>query len=195
MISAELRKLDLGCGASKRPGFEGADGLAFPGVDHVFDFDNFPYPLPDDAFNEVWLDQVLEHLEQPVRVMEELHRISCHNATVHIGVPYFRGPYAWIDPTHRRAFSVHFPRYFVEGDDLCARYGYSKARFEIIRIEFDREWRRSRSLLHWLLIRFAQRWPGYYEQHLSHLLPLNSLTFTLRVIKPTHPPAKGGDEC
>ena len=50
---------------------------------------------------------------------------------------------------------------------------------------FDREWLKPKSygFFHGLLIKFANKYPYRYEAKLLHLLPLNSLTFYLSVIK------------
>lgn len=91
-----------------------------------------------------------------------------------------------IDPTHVTAFSVDSFSYFDPDSPLCQRYQYTDARFRIEKIEFDREWREKKSfrnLLHRMMVKLANRYPVAYEERLSHLYPLNSLTFTLVAIK------------
>ena len=177
-------KLDLGCGRAKRAGFLGVDSLELPGVDVCHDLNLFPYPFADSQFDEIWLDQVLEHLGDPLRVMEEVYRICGNGAHVTVGVPYFRSRYAVIDPTHRNFFGVDWFSYFDPRHPFQEKYRYSSARFRVDRIEFDREFKQGRpGLLHRMLIRLAESRPESYELRLSHLLPLNSLTFYLTAIK------------
>lgn len=177
-------KIDLGCGRSKRAGYIGVDILTLPNVDIVHDLNAFPYPFDDATVEEIWLDQVLEHLNDPMRAVEEIWRICKNNAKVFVGVPYFRSFYAVMDPTHRSFFSVQWFDYFDPEKDLSTKYAYSHARFSINRIEFDREYKQDKlSLLRRMLIRFAERRPITYESRFSHLLPLNSLTFHLNAIK------------
>jgi SAM-dependent methyltransferase len=182
MSNQRVRKLDFGCGSSKKDGFEGADILNLKGVEHVFDFNRFPYPFADNEFEEIWCDQVLEHLEHPLKVMGELYRISKPGCKITIGVPYFRSFYAVIDPTHRNLFGVHWFRYFDPDDDLCKRYKYTDARFKVSKLEFDREFEK-RGFFYNAIRKFANKKPHVYEQMISHLMPLSSLTFCLKTVK------------
>jgi SAM-dependent methyltransferase len=104
--------IDLGCGQKKREGYIGVDALALPGVDIVHDLDVFPYPFEEGSAANVWMDNILEHVKDPLKVMEEGHRISADGATVVVSVPYFRSCYATIDPTHRNFFGVWWFCYF-----------------------------------------------------------------------------------
>lgn len=175
-------KVDLGCGSSKKEGFIGVDILGFPGVDIFHDLNIFPYPFYDNEVNEIRMDQVLEHLKEPMKVVEELHRICKNGALITIGVPYFRSFYATIDPTHKNYFGIYWFAYFDQKHSFSHRYQYSKARFYVNKIEFDREFMNG-GFFHKKLVNFANRNLGFYESRLSHLLPLNSLTFYLTVIK------------
>ena len=94
--------------------------------DVVHDLNKFPYPFSDNEFDRIEADHVLEHLEDPFRAMQELHRISKNNAIIFIRVPHFsRG---FTHPEHRRGFDVTFPYYFnpsfkggYRGYELTAR--------------------------------------------------------------------------
>ena len=178
-------KIDLGCGCSKKQGFTGVDTVRHPCVDVVHDLNSFPYPFADAVADEVWMDNVLEHLKEPVTVMEEVWRVACHGARVTVSVPFFRSVYSSIDPTHRTFFSSQWFSYFDPEHLFCRKYGYSPARFKVERIQFDRERREAGQLglVRSLLVRLAERHPFWYELKLSHLYPLDSLTFHLTVIK------------
>ncbi|HEY8896733.1 MAG TPA: methyltransferase domain-containing protein [Niastella sp.] len=179
-----ILKLDLGCGGSKREGYLGVDSLSLPGVDVVHNLTQYPYPFEDGTVHEVWMDNVLEHLQNPLRVMEEIYRICAPGAAVYIAVPYFRSFYAAIDPTHVNFFGVWWFNYFDPGHKFHHKYQYSQAKFKVEHIEFDREFKKDKiGFFHKRLIRFAEKRPESYEAKLSHLFPLNSLTFSLRVIK------------
>ena len=175
-------KLDIGCGSSKKEGYMGVDKLALPGVDVRHDLEIFPYPFATGSVDEIWMDQVLERLNNPVRVIEELYRICKNGASITIGVPYFRSFYAVIDQTHKNFFSVHWFDYFDPSNPFSERYQYSHAKFRIERIEFDREFVKKR-FIHKMATGFANKHMSLYEAKMSHLYPLNSLTFHLEVIK------------
>lgn len=180
-----MLKVDFGCGASKKPGFFGVDILNIEGVDKVHNLTSYPYPFEDNSVDEIWMDNVLEHLANPMRVVEELWRISKNGTKITIAVPYFRSHYAFIDPTHVNFFGVNWFNYFDPRHDFCKKMQYSKVTFHVDNFVFDREWKETKSagLFHRLLMNFAQKYPLQYEEKLSHILPLNSLTFYLTVIK------------
>jgi len=176
-------KLDIGCGISKRDGFIGVDIIPLDGVDVVHDLNHFPYPFESDTTSEVWMDNILEHLDKPLEVMNEIFRICINHAIITISVPYFRSFYAFVDPTHCNFFSVEYFNYFDPTHPFCRKYKYGKVHFVIKKIEFDREWKGHMSFFHRLLVRFAEKNPSRYEAKLSHFFPLNSLTFHLEVLK------------
>ena len=180
-----MMKLDIGCGGSKKEGYLGVDQLFLPGVDIIHDLNKFPYPFSDGLVDEIWMDQVLEHLDQPVKVIEELYRICRDGALITIGVPYFRSFYSVIDPTHKNFFSTYWFNYFDPEHPFHQKYSYSKAKFKVNKIEFDREFKENSTagFLHKMLIKIAEKRPLFYESRLSHLFPLNSLTFHLTVLK------------
>ena len=74
------------------------------GADVVHNLDVYPWPFENNEFDVVHLDNVLEHLNDIVRAMQEIHRISKAGATVTIIVPYFRSKWACVDPTHKHFF-------------------------------------------------------------------------------------------
>ena len=112
--------IDLGCGARKTAGAFGIDGVRLPGVDLVHDLQSRPYPLPDDGADEVVLNHVLEHFAEPLPLMEEVWRVTRPGGRVLIRTPHCSGPYAWNDPTHRRAFTS-LASFRAAGIDLLQR--------------------------------------------------------------------------
>lgn len=177
-------KIDFGCGQRKKEGYVGVDALSLPGVDVVHDLNIFPYPFEDSAADDIWIDNVLEHLDNPLKVMEEIYRISKNGAKVVVSVPYFRSFYATIDPTHKNFFGVWWFSYFDPSHPFHSRYRYTEARFNLDRIEFDREFKGGiMKLRHKLLVMLAEKHPYAYESRISHLFPLNSLTFYLNAVK------------
>jgi SAM-dependent methyltransferase len=177
-------KIDFGCGQRKKDGYVGVDSLSFPGVDVVHDLNIFPYPFDDSAADDIWMDNVLEHLDQPLKVMEEIFRISRNGGRVVVGVPYFRSFYAIIDPTHKNYFGVWWFNYFDPSHPFHCRYGYTKAQFRLNRLEFDREFKNGTMHLHHkLLLWLAEKYPCSYEARISHLFPLSSLTYYLTSVK------------
>ncbi|OGF69636.1 methyltransferase type 11 [Candidatus Giovannonibacteria bacterium RIFCSPLOWO2_02_FULL_45_14] len=104
------KKLNIGCGEFKKNDYINMDWDPRVAPDVVHDLNKFPYPFSDNEFDRIEADHVLEHLEDPLRAMQELHRISENNAIIFIRVPHFsRG---FTHPEHKRGFDVTFPYYF-----------------------------------------------------------------------------------
>ena len=105
-------RIDIGSGTKLRPGYDGIDLVALPGVTIVRDVDRHGLPFSDSSISHVYTAHFLEHTSHLVFVMNEIHRVCCHNAIVEISVPSLLGPYAAADPTHRRLFNARTFSYF-----------------------------------------------------------------------------------
>jgi SAM-dependent methyltransferase len=151
--------------------------LAAPDVLH--DLDVTPYPFPASSFDIVIAEHVLEHVNQVIRVVEELHRIVAPGGVLLVEVPHFSSANFHTDPTHRHAFSTRSFDYFVEGTTL-ARYRYSNAflRKREARIGFE-----GRSVIQRAIARWANRDPERYERKFAWILPAEKINFVLEVVK------------
>ena len=98
----------------------------------MHDLNVFPYPFNDNSAEEIILDNVLEHLEDVIAVMEEVYRLAKPEALIRIKVPYFKSNSAFTDPTHRHFFTETSFKYFEEKNPL---HFYTKASFEITKTE------------------------------------------------------------
>ncbi|UUX91683.1 class I SAM-dependent methyltransferase [Methanoplanus endosymbiosus] len=179
------KTLDLGCGNRKKEGMIGIDINPNTDADIIHDLNIFPYPFEESTFDEIYADNVIEHLDNPIKVMEELHRISKSGASIIIKVPYFRSRYAFIDPTHRHFFTVESFTYFDPEHSHHTLFNYSEFMFETKKIIFDENLypKNLRHPIHSILKYFCDKYPVFYEHHLSHLVPLDELTFYLKTIK------------
>lgn len=94
--------LDIGCGSHKTPGALGMDSRPLPGVDLVWNLQQFPWPLPDACAHSVVIAHVWEHLPPWVTIdfMNEVHRVCRPDAKVFISGPYGLGFRFVQDPTH-----------------------------------------------------------------------------------------------
>ena len=176
-----MKILDLGCGNKKILGAIGIDINPLSDADIIHDLNNLPYPFEDSLFDEIIADNVIEHLDDVVKIMEELSRISKPGARIKIIVPYFRSKWAYIDPTHRHHFTVESFAYFDPDHIICKLYKYSEVRFKIEKVIFNE--RLKNGVLKSALVYIANSWPARYETYLSHLFPLDDLTFNLINLK------------
>jgi len=173
-------ELDLGCGNKKRPGTIGVDYNARVDGDISHDLNLFPYPFEDNSVDKIYIDNCLEHLDSPLNVMEELHRILKSGGKLEVIVPYFRSPSAFHDPTHKTFYTTQSFSYYDPNHEIAKRYDYTKAHFNVERMVFHENLKSG--FIKTLLVSFANRWPFLYENTLSSILPLHEISFYLRKI-------------
>lgn len=176
-----MKILDLGCGKRKRKGAIGVDISEYTDADIIHDLNVFPYPFADNEFDYIYADNIIEHLDNVVKVLEELHRISKNGATIKIIVPFFRSHYAFIDPTHKHFFTVRSFDYFDPEKDFNYLYKYSQRCFRVNKVLFDENIRHR--LFGKMITYFANKKPIFYETRISIIFPLNTLTYYLETLK------------
>jgi SAM-dependent methyltransferase len=168
--------LNLGSGHAYDCGAVNVDVTPDTSPDLVHDLDTVPWPLPDNRFGRVKVIDVLEHLENPLAAMDEIHRISRPGALVEIALPHFSSANAYSDLTHRHAFG------YFSFDPLTGESPhdfYSQRRFRMLR----REIVFYRSPSSPIVYRLANAHPRRYEQRWTWMFPAWFLSFSLQVEK------------
>jgi SAM-dependent methyltransferase len=167
--------LDVGCGASKLPGAVGLDISADTAADVVHDLDEFPYPIESSSFEEIVLQDVIEHVREPIRVFEELHRIARPGARVQLRTPHFSSALAYGDPTHRHYFSTIAIRSLAQ-----PRFAhYTDVRFRVVHVTIDL-WLAHRALGLGLLFNRAQE---TYEKYFAFMCPAMNIRAEFEILK------------
>ena len=167
--------LDLGCGAKKWPGSLGVDISPDTDADVVHDLNRFPYPLDDDAFDQVLMQDVLEHVAEPIKVIDELHRVCRNGTRIHIRTPHFSSMLAYSDPTHTHYFSAEAIRTLA--DPRFAHY--TAVRLNVIHITLDL-WLPFRALG---IAKLANRFKIQYESYFAFWFPTMNIRAELEVVK------------
>src|SRR5262249_41483273 len=83
-----------------------------------------PLPIADDGVEEFLLSHVLEHLRDPLGLMQELHRIAAPGAAMTVRTPHGASDDAWEDPTHIRPYFLGSFGAFGQPYYWRADYGY-----------------------------------------------------------------------
>jgi SAM-dependent methyltransferase len=170
------RVLDVGCGADKYPGAVGVDVSAETAADVVLDLDDIPYEaLQSSSFEQILCQDVLEHVESPMRVMEELHRIAAPGGRIHVRTPHFSSLLAYSDPTHRHYFSALAVRALAE--PRFAHYAQVRMRVVHCTLEFWTPFRLTG--VAWL----ANRHQTPYEKYLAFRFPAMNIHAEFEVLK------------
>jgi SAM-dependent methyltransferase len=166
--------LDVGCGAKKWPGATGLDISPDTDADVVHDLNAFPYPFEDNAFDQILMQDVIEHLAEPIRVMDELHRIARPGARIQLRTPHFSSMLAYSDPTHTHYFSAEAIRTLAE-----PRFShYTAVRMKVVHVTIDL-WFPFRILGIGAL---ARRWPIQYESYLAFRFPAMNIRAEFEVV-------------
>jgi SAM-dependent methyltransferase len=167
--------LDIGCGSAKTPGAVGLDISPDTDADIVHDLDDLPYPIGDASFDQILMQDVIEHVRAPIRVFEELHRIARPGARIQLRTPHFSSVLAYGDPTHRHYFSTIAIRSLAE-----PRFAhYTDVRFRVVHITLDL----------WLPFRLAglgalaNRFPETYEKYLAFRFQTMNIRAEFEVLK------------
>ena len=187
------RRLNFGCGTDLRSDWVNLDICDYGG-NTVCDLNQFPWPFPDDFFEEVYASHVLEHMGNFNRVITELWRVCRAGARIEVRVPFFLSTKFYSEPDHRIPFGIRsFDNYeditnrslrFYEKWKLGQRTNYqSPARFVV---ESKRFHVSNFAALRWLggLINLE---PVLYERFFATWFTPEEVWFTLRVSKSRKP--------
>jgi SAM-dependent methyltransferase len=172
-----MKILDIGCGINKITDAIGIDSNPNSAADIIYDLNEFPYPFSENTFDKIYCIDVLEHLNDIIKVMEEIHRISNPGAEIFIRVPHFSSTHSYGDPTHKHYFNTQSFDYFTGGFN---QYGaYTDCKFKKI----------STKLIFWRLHRIngisflANRFLLLYEKLFAFIFTAMNIEFRLSVIK------------
>lgn len=165
--------LNLGCGEDYVDGAVNVDYFA-KRVDVRHELNIFPYPFSDNEFDAIRCMNIIEHLDDVIQVMEELHRIGKAGCRVTIRVPHFRSACLYEDLTHKHGFAW---RSFDIFNDSSSVYGrYSNIRFVYEHRAY------TPYKLPWLY-RLLSRFPVMTDNLISKFVPMASILVVLRVCK------------
>lgn len=182
LIPPKVKSLDFGCGSKKLQNSLGIDASGSCLPDLIHDIDRQPLPIQDNSFDLIYSDQFLEHVENLIFVMSEAYRVLRPGGIMISRVPYFRSSYAYIDPTHRRCFTINTLDYFVDGNYLSDNYSLSEFKFSAIYkfIESPLDSSYLKSFLARFLKNRALKAPHRFENSFwSTLFPFSCITFCL----------------
>lgn len=122
--------INLGCGKTRIPGSIGVDKMELKGyTDITHDLDTLPYPFKSNYADEIHFYHTLEHLHDPIRKIEEIHRILKPGGILFMRIPHFSSLGAFTDITHIRPFG--YASFDCFQKDSIHSY-YTNARFKIV---------------------------------------------------------------
>ena len=180
-IDKSKKGLHMGPGLAKIDNTISIDLNSTIKPDIVWDLNHVPWPIEDNSKDVIIAMNIMEHLDDVSKTMDELHRISKPNALINILVPHFSAASAFADPTHKSFFSYRTFDYFVTGKKLEKEYGfYKKIRFELVRADIHLA-----PILVYIpfLLFLVRKFPKVWETYLCYILRGDSIFFQLKVLK------------
>ena len=160
--------VDLGCGKNKMKGCVGIDSDASSDADILVDFEKNPIPLENDSVDKVFSKQVFEHLEDPIRVLRELHRIVKDGGEIFIELPHYSSHIAH-GLGHKQYYSykelTQIFRNDISSQIVKAKITFYKS-FRMAGIEY-----------------LANKFPTTYERFWAYIFPAENIQVTARVVK------------
>lgn len=100
-----MRKLNLGCGEVYKEGWINVDSREGIRSDMVWDLNKTPYPFNDNTFELILMESVLEHLNDPIKVLKEIIRIGKKGGKIVVLVPHSNYYAATTDIQHKTFFT------------------------------------------------------------------------------------------
>lgn len=180
-----MKKLNAGCGTNRLKGYINSDINPKFKPDVIWDM-RIKSKWPNNYFDEILCDNVLEHMIDVMPIMEELHRILKQGGKLIIIVPHFTSVF-WAVLDHKRAFSVftfdrHSKEYKLdistrvgkhteESEDITAKFSHVKHY-----LDFGKGIQKWNYFFEW----FANKFPMVYESTmLRNLFPAWRVHFEL----------------
>ena len=181
-----MKILDIGCGKHKTPGAVGMDINPRTGADVIHDLDVVPYPFPDDEFDLIIGNHVIEHVADVLAVVAELHRIARPGAIIRLDTPHYSDVASYTDPTHRRHLTTESFAYFTGDRPDFDFYSHVRLRPRTVRVTMLKLWR-------WLgfelLVNISDRYPAlrflrrFWESYLCFIIRGKNIFFEFEVVK------------
>lgn len=130
--------LNLGCGTDIMKGsgetqYINIDICRLEDVDIVMDLNIIEYPFAPESVDIIIMNDILEHLENPIDVLQECWRILREGGECRIKVVYWNNQNSFSDPQHKHFFTEKY-FYFFTG---VRRAYYMKHHFSSVEIKYS----------------------------------------------------------
>jgi len=173
-------KLNLGCANDYRRGWLNCDKSKEVNPDQVVDLEK-KLPFKDNSVFRILISHTLEHINNFVPLMHELHRVCEPGSKIEVLVPFYSSWAQYNDPTHVRFFTPFTFNYFKK-HKFSHEVNSNKNMFhvEMVRINFGKG---VSSKLNWLFNPIINLNHKFYCRFFAWIFPATEIYFKLRVIK------------
>lgn len=178
--------LDVGCGANKTEGAVGLDNNPRTNADVIHDLGDLPYPFPDDEFDLVVSNHVIEHVPDVMAFITELYRVTKNGGRIKLLTPHYTNPDWANDPTHRNHINSYTFNTFLAGRQVFDFYTDVQLRPVSCHVSLLNLWR---LLGIQFIVNLDQKAPNlrflrkFWEHYLSNIIRGKELRFEFEVVK------------
>lgn len=159
-------KLELCCGGHTKKGFVGLDIKKTGDTKIICDLNKEELPFDDNSIDEIYEQNSFYELENPMKVINECHRVLKDGGILEFREMYFASHYAYT-PLTKNFWNFATARIWTKG------YRYA-GMWEIIKIDFEE------SLLPKWLINLNR---NCYEKHFSRVFPITYIRYKLKKVR------------
>lgn len=172
-------RLNIGCGRDIREGYINLDYHMAEGVQIVHDLNKYPYPFKSNVFDEIIAYDIIEHIESPQHIMNELFRILKKGGTLRIKVPHHTNPDAY-DCFHKSFWNVQcFDAFVINPRRNHISMESTNALFKLVKLQVTTH--KGKLLHNYIIEPIANINPLLYENtFMAGLFPLAHIYVELR---------------
>ena len=167
-------KLNIGCGNKRVEGYQGIDKYKCDAADYICDIENEKLPFEENTVTDIILDNVIEHIYDIPKVINELIRVSQKGASIKIITPHFSSLSSWIDPTHIHHLSYFSFDHFEKNS--ATHYVGKGIKIKHVKLSFGGGFM---GLIARLIFKIS---PKKYEQKYCFIFRASTLTFNIEVL-------------
>ena len=185
-------KLNLACGQDIRKGYINCDQFLLKGVNKKIDLEK-KLPFKNNSATEIIAFKILEHLHNPLTLMEEMHRVSKNKAIIKIIAPHTSNVNLYGCLHHfRTGINLQTFNLFLEDNkgnyQTTARYKIKYYEYQMPNIIAKKGFwsfyrKRISKRFMYQTQSFLKKHPRFVEYHLAKLINLGHFYVELEVIK------------
>ena len=179
--------LDVGCGANRTAGAIGLDNNPKTAADVIHDLGELPYPFPDDEFDLIVSNHVVEHVPDVMAFIGELYRITRNGGRISLLTPHYTNPDWANDPTHRNHINSYTFNTFMPDRQVFDFYTDIQLKPLRTYVSLLSLWR---ALGIEFLVNLDQKTPSlrfirkFWEHYLSYIFRGKEVRFEFEAVKP-----------
>ena len=149
--------------------------------DIVWDLNKNPWPIETSSIDTIIALNVIEHLDDTVKTIEELHRISKPNGTIYILCPHFSSASAFLDPTHKKFFSNRTFDYFIKDKEFHKDFGF----YRDFRFSLEKTLILVMPLFRYIpfILLIINKFPSLWEDYFAFIIRGEGIFYKLKVLK------------